>query len=114
MSIYERANIEFVIRKTWEKGLNLYPNEKTAGWIQSLGLRLPGEVSDLLNGNYRSVSKDRRVPAEPIIANPQADGKVQGKPYSLASESASARSAAAKLSEEHGNDDPAWDGRENR
>lgn len=29
LSVYERANIEFTIRKTREKGLNLYPNEKT-------------------------------------------------------------------------------------
>ena len=91
ISIYERANIAFTIRKTWEKGLNLYPNE-----------------------NYRSVSKDRRVPAEPIIADAQVESKVQEEPYSLVSESASARSASAKLSEEHGNDAPAWDGRGNR
>lgn len=72
LSVYELANIEFTIRKTWEKGLNLYPNEKTKSWIQSLGLQLPGEVSSLLDGSYRTVSKDRRVPVQDIIPNAQA------------------------------------------
>lgn len=97
LSIYERANIAFTIRRTWEKGLNLYPNEKTAGWIQSLGLRLPGDISTLLNGNYRSVSKDRQVPARPIIANPQVNDKMPEKLYSLTSECRSARSASHAL-----------------
>lgn len=101
ISIYERANIAFTIRKTWDKGLNLYPNEKTGGWLKSLGLQLPDNLASSLNGNYRSISKYRRLPATFIITNPQVESKEQVKPYSLAPEAACAREAADKLSEGH-------------
>lgn len=98
LSVYERANIEFTIKRTWEKGLRLYPNEKTKSWIQSLGLQLPGEVSSLLDGNYRSVSKDGRVPAQDIIPDKQADGNPPDTGYSLRSASDGARAASDALS----------------
>lgn len=110
LSVYERANIEFTIRKTWEKGLNLYPNEKTKSWIQSLGLQLPGEVSSLLDGSYRSVSKDRRVPVQNIIPNAQADGNTHDAGYSLRTVPDGARAASDALAcrDEHmpGRDEP--------
>lgn len=98
LSIYERSNIEFTIIKTWEKGLNLYPNEKTKSWIQSLGLQLPGEVSSLLDGNYRSISKDKRVSLQDIISKPQVKGNTQEAAYSLRSASESARASSEALS----------------
>lgn len=73
-SVYERANIEYTIAKTWEMGLNLYPNEKTKDWLKSLGLQLPDNLASLLMENYRSVSKDRRVPVQNIIPDARADG----------------------------------------
>lgn len=110
LSVYERANIEFTIKKTWEKGLNLYPNGKTKSWIQSLGLRLPGEVSSLLDGNYRSVSKDRLIPAQDIIPDAQADGNTHDAGYSLRTVSDGARAASDALArrDEHmpGHDEP--------
>lgn len=54
-SVYERANIEFTITKTWEMGLNLYPNGKTKNWLKSLGLQLPDNLASLLTGDYRSL-----------------------------------------------------------
>lgn len=111
VSVYERANIAFTIMKTWEKGLNLYPNEKTGSWLKSLGLQLPDNLASSLTGNYRSVSKDRRVPAETIIADAQVESKVQEKAYSLASESASARAASQRLA---GEQEPSMPGRDGR
>lgn len=97
-SVYERANIEFTICKTWEMGFNLYPNEKTENWLKSLGLQLPDNLASSLTGDYRSVSKDKRIPARDIISNPQADGKMPLPSYSLSSEAVSSRNASEALS----------------
>ena len=97
-SVYERANIEFTITKTWEMGLNLYPNGKTKNWLKSLGLQLPDNLASLLTGDYRSVSKDRRVPVQPIIPEAQVDGKTSEPAYSLRSASDAARASSDALS----------------
>lgn len=75
MSIYERSNIEFTICQTWEKGLRLFPNEKTESWLQSFGLQLPDEVASFLNGNYKEVAKASQIPADIIICHPQGFNK---------------------------------------
>lgn len=106
MSIYERANIEYTIMKTWNKGLSLYPNEKTGSWIQSCGLQLPDEVSSFLNGNYASVSKTEQVPVNSIISN----NRDSHKSYSLSSEVQASRAASERLADERGGDSPARDG----
>ena len=81
LSVYERANIEFTIRKTWEKGLNLYPNEKSKSWIQSLGCNCPERYpaysteatapSQRTGGfPYRTLYQTRRqmaIPMMPVI-----------------------------------------------
>lgn len=102
-SVYERANIEFTIMKTWNKSLSLYPNEKTESWIQSCGLQLPDEVSSFLNGNYVSVSKTGQVPVHSIIAN----NKDIHKSYSLLSEAQASRAASEKLAEGRDTGSPA-------
>lgn len=99
MSIYERANIEYTIRKTWEKGLNLYPNEKTESWLKSLGLQLPDNLASFLTGGYRSVSKDALIPAEHIIPDAQQPGKTPEPSYSLHSETAASRDASQALND---------------
>lgn len=66
-TVYERENVGFTIMKTWDKGLRLFPNEKTEGWLHALGLRLPGDIASLLTRNYRMASKGRRIPAAGII-----------------------------------------------
>lgn len=114
VSVYERANIAFTIMKTWEKGLNLYPNKKTGSWLKSLGLQLPDNLASSLTGNYRSVSKDRRVPVEHIIADAQVEGKMPEKAYSLASESASSKRSAEVLARRNDADMPVPDGRDIR
>lgn len=96
-SVYERANIEYTIAKTWEMGLNLYPNEKTKDWLKSLGLQLPDNLASLLMENYRSVSKDRRVPVQNIIPDARADGNTHEAGYSLRSASDGARAASDAL-----------------
>ncbi|KFI90840.1 hypothetical protein BISA_2212 [Bifidobacterium saguini DSM 23967] len=67
-SIYERDNIEHTILTVWNEGLSLYPNEKTEGWIQSFGLQLPDDISSLLEGEYRSISKNGTIPDNPILS----------------------------------------------
>lgn len=66
-TVYERENVGFTIMKTWEKGLRLYPNDKTEGWLHALGLRLPGDIASLLTRNYRMASKGCRIPSGEII-----------------------------------------------
>lgn len=75
MSIYERKNIEFTVQKTWEMGLRLFPNEKTASWLKSNGLQLPAHLASLLNGDYREVSRTSQVPVESIIPSDRQNGK---------------------------------------
>lgn len=104
-SVYERANIEYTICKTWEMGLNLYPNEKTENWLKSLGLQLPDNLASFLTGDYRAVSKDTRIPVDPIISDSRPPDKTPESSYSLRSESVTSRDASKALnngpSEEH-------------
>lgn len=53
--------------KTWDKGLKLYPNDKTEGLLYALGLQLPGDIASLLTQNHKMTSKDHRIPSEEII-----------------------------------------------
>lgn len=78
MSIYERKDMESVIKKAWEKELRFFPNEKTETWLRRAGIRLPEEVTSLLKGSYAEVSKVSQIPATDLTGG-KTDAREPGK-----------------------------------